>query len=462
MEPFDTMMYRSESDPHARSTLLGLFVLDRSPDWKRLVETWERVTRLVLPLRQRVVEPTFPVTMPVWAVDPDFDLSYHLRRTRVPAPGTLEQVLELLEPMCMAPLDRARPLWEFTLIEGLEDGTAVWITKVNHAIADGIGGQELAQQSFDLERDPPPQDMPPVPVPDDITPNDLVRRAFALAPTRAVMGAARGGQLAARVAERLVRQPGRTLADAAAYTRSLTSIMSGPGVEPSPLLRRRGLQRRLLVLEVSLDDLKAASKAAGGSINDGFLAAVCGGLRRYHEQLGVPVASLPIAIPISLRNPDDPAGGNRWAGARLAPPVDEPDPAERIRRIREQVLEAREQPALNAMTMLAPVAVWLPPWLLASAVGSDAVPDLQVSNVPGSPVPLYLAGAKVVKLFPFGPVPGPAAMITVHSYLRTCYVGINLDPAAITEPERFRACLQDGVDEVLALGRSPQRTRRSG
>ena len=79
------------------------------------------------------------------------------------------------------------------------------------------------------------------------------------------------------------------------------------------------------------------------------------------------------------------------------------------------------------------------------------MPDLQVSNVPGSPVPLYLAGAKVVKLFPFGPVPGPAAMITVHSYLRTCYVGINLDAAAITEPERFRACLQDGIDEVLAL-----------
>ena len=80
------------------------------------------------------------------------------------------------------------------------------------------------------------------------------------------------------------------------------------------------------------------------------------------------------------------------------------------------------------------------------------MPDLQVSNVPGSPVPLYLAGAKVLKLFPFGPLPGPAAMITVHSYVGTCYVGINLDPAAITEPELFLACLQEGVDEVLALG----------
>ena len=217
-------------------------------------------------------------------------------------------------------------------------------------------------------------------------------------------------------------------------------------------MRARGLRRRLLVLEVSLDDLKAASKAAGGSVNDGFLAAVCGGLRRYHEQLGSPVASVPMAIPISLRKEGDPAGGNRWTGARLAPPVDEPDPAERIRRIRDHMLQARQEPALDALNLLAPVAVWLPDWLLSSAFGGAAVPDLQVSNVPGSPVPLYLAGAKVMKLFPFGPVPGPAAMITVHSYVGTCYVGINLDLAAITEPDIFRTCLQEGVDEVLALG----------
>ena len=99
--------------------------------------------------------------------------------------------------------------------------------------------------------------------------------------------------------------------------------------------------------------------------------------------------------------------------------------------------------------------------MLSSAFGSTSAPDLQVSNVPGSPVPLYMAGAKVDKLFPFGPVPGPAAMITVHSYLRTCFVGINLDPDAITEPERFLACLQSGVDEVLSLrqaGRPPAKT----
>ena len=451
MEPFDTLMYRGELDPRARSTLLGVFILDRAPAWDELLEAFERITRLIVPLRQKVVEPPVPVTAPVWVVDPDFDLTYHVRRAHVPAPGTERELLAFLEPLAMAPLDRGRPLWEFTLVEGLADGRAAWVTKVNHAIADGVGGQELGRLAFDMERKPKRREMPPAPAPDPLTPNDLARQAIAMAPLSAAAAAARGAQAAARITERVVRHPRQTFEDVSAYGRSLRRIMRGPGVEPSPLLRRRGLARRLLTMEVDLDDLKAASKAAGGSINDGFLAAVCGGLRRYHEQLGVPVASVPMAIPINLRTDADPAGGNRWTGARLAPPVDEPDPATRIRTIRQQVLDARQEPAIEAFNALAPLAVRLPTWLLSSAAGGSAVPDLQVSNVPGSPVPLYLVGAKVEKLFPFGPVPGPAAMITVHSYVRTCFVGINLDPAAITEPDRFLQCLQDGVDEVLAL-----------
>ena len=184
---------------------------------------------------------------------------------------------------------------------------------------------------------------------------------------------------------------------------------------------------------------------------------MCGGLRLYHEKFGVPIESVPMAIPISLRTADDPAGGNRWSGAPLAPPVDEPDPAERIRRIRQQVLDARQEPAIDAMHVLAPVAARLPTWALAAVSGGGAAPDLQVSNVPGSTEPLYLAGAKVLKLLPFGPVPGPAAMITMNSYVNTCYVGINCDAAAITEPELFRTCLERGVDEVALRPRPAPR-----
>jgi hypothetical protein len=207
-----------------------------------------------------------------------------------------------------------------------------------------------------------------------------------------------------------------------------------------------------LWLEVSKADLRAASRAGGGSMNDGFLSAVCAGVRLYHDRLGVPVESIPIAIPISLRRPKDPDAANRWAGARLVAPVSELDPRVRIDLLREQVIQARQEPALEAMSVAAPIAAKLPPWLLAVAAGNvSGGHDLQISNVPGSPIPMYLAGAKVEAMIPFGPVPGPAAMITIHSYTDTCFVGINLDPAAITEPELFASCLDEGIAEILAL-----------
>ena len=279
-----------------------------------------------------------------------------------------------------------------------------------------------------------------------------MRHAITRAPLTAVQSAVRGARGAARAAGGFVRRPGQTLGAASAYAQSLRRVMAGPPVEPSPVLRRRSLRRRLLVTEFATDDIKAASKSVGGSLNDGFLAAVCGGVRLYHEELGVPLESLPVAVPINLRTGDDPAGGNRWAGARLAPPVGERDPAERIRRIRQMMLEARQEPAINALNLIAPVAVRIPRPLLAVAFGNTGTGvDLQVSNIPGSPAALYFAGAKVLKLFPFGPVPGPAAMITLTSYLRDCFMGVNLDPAAISEPELFAKCLQGGLDEVLAL-----------
>jgi diacylglycerol O-acyltransferase len=460
MEPFDALMFRSDADPRVRSTTMGLQIVDRVPDWDRLVESYERISRIVPSIRQRVVEPPLPLTMPVWAVDPDFDLSYHLRRARVPAPGTMRQLLDFLEPMSMAPLDRTRPLWEFILIDGLDDGSAAWFTRMSHAVADGVAGQQLSRLSSDAEREPPPMDMPAPPPGDDLSPTDLARQAVADAPGAFLATAARGTWSAIRAGNRLARQPARTLSDAVAYAQSLSRVVGGPPAEPSPLLRHRSLSRRMSVLEIGLDELKAASKAGGGSLNDGFLAAVAGGLRRYHEQCGVPVESIPVGIPINRRSTDDKTVGNRWSGARFALPTGVVDPVERMQQIRQLVLAARQERAIDAANLLTPVAARLPTWLLSTALASTSGGhDVQISNVAGSPMPRYFAGAKVLKVFPFGPVPGPAAMITLYSYLGTCFVGINVDGAAVTDSELFTKCLQSGVDEILAL-RRPARSRR--
>jgi hypothetical protein len=207
------------------------------------------------------------------------------------------------------------------------------------------------------------------------------------------------------------------------------------------------------VLETTVDALKAAGKAAGGSLNDAYIAALLGGFRHYHEQMGSPVEEIPMAMPVSVRAGDNPMGGNRFAGARFAAPVGIEDAAERIEAVREIVLTVRAEPALDALQTLAPALNRIPAPLLARwYAGQSTGLDLQASNVPGMPVPVYIAGARIERMFPFGPLPGCAVMAALVSHNGVCCIGINLDPAAVTEPTLFLDCLREGLDEVLAVG----------
>jgi hypothetical protein len=205
---------------------------------------------------------------------------------------------------------------------------------------------------------------------------------------------------------------------------------------------------------VPLADLKAGSKAAGGSLNDGFLAGILGGFRRYHERVGASVGTLTLGIPISLRAKDDPQGGNRFTGARFTAALDEPDPAERIKTIREFVLSVRESSSSGAVeSLVAPFLGWLPAPVIGAMSGSlTSANDVQVSNMPGVTHPVYIAGSRIVRMYPFGPLPGCAAMITLLSHEDQCCIGINVDAAAVTDPAGLVEDLQAGLDEVLALG----------
>jgi hypothetical protein len=265
---------------------------------------------------------------------------------------------------------------------------------------------------------------------------------------------ARSSLDAASMAVRAVVHPDRALGEAFHYARSLQRVLSPPPVGGSPLLKSRSTSWWFEALELPLVDLRAAAKAAGGSVNDAYLAALLGAFRRYHEQLGVSIDRIPIAIPISTRAGDQATGGNRIAGARFAAPVGEPDPRERIRVIREFVIAARGEPALDALSLLAPLVMRLPtPLITRIGRSSTNANDLQASNVPGIGHAVYVAGAQVTHMYPFGPLPGCAAMITMVSHAGTCCVGANVDRAAITDTDLFAACLRDGFDEVLAISR---------
>ncbi|MGD0604163.1 MAG: wax ester/triacylglycerol synthase family O-acyltransferase [Streptosporangiaceae bacterium] len=452
LSPLDYLLHRGESHPATRSAFLNLEILDRPADWARLHEALDRASRVVIRMRQKVVIPPVPATPPRWVVDPDFDLDYHLRRMVLPAPGTLRQLLDLADLTLQSPLDTSRALWEALYVEGLEGGRAALLIKLSHAITDGLGGLALFEQVYDTERDAPPRPMPPVPIPRDLTGNDLLRDTFRRLPTTTLTNGRSWLGRAAGTAGRLITRPGPALGEAIIFADSARRMLSPPPAPPSPLLRRRSLATRTLVLELPLAELRAAAKTVDASVNDAYLAALCGGLGRYHELLGVPVDALPLALPVSLRRGTDPASGNRFTGVTIAAPVGEPDPAMRMRLIRAQVITRRAEPALDVIGRLAPALSLLPDEALREVIEQITPPDIQASNVPGYAQETFLAGARVDRQYGLGPMPRTAMMAVLISRAGICTVAVRYDTASFSAADSLEKCLQYGFDEVVKLG----------
>ncbi len=453
MNALEALMWRAEADPRLRSTVCCLEELDAAPDWERLFAAHEWSTRLVPRFRQKVVEPALGVGYPAWVVDPDFDLHYHARRVRLPEGGGWGELLDHAAQIAATPFDRARPLWESVLFEGLPDGRAAWLLKLHHSTADGLGFVQVLAQLHSRQREHNPDKPQPLPPrPERLTPSQALARQM----TDDVRAFPRFAQRGLGTALRAVTHPQRTVRDALRFGGSLQRVLGDTGASGSPLLRGRSLSWRWLALDVDFASLRAASKAADGTLNDAFIAALLGGFRRYHEHFGRSLDLMPIAIPVSVRKDDDAAGGNRFAGARLAAPAGIADPRERIAAIGQIVRSARAEPALDALGIIAPAMSRLPGQLISQVAGGlTKANDLQASNVPGIRDDVYLAGAKIERAYGFGPLPGCATMVTLVTHGATCCVSVNLDPAAVTDPERFGHCLIEGFEEVLALAPDP-------
>jgi WS/DGAT/MGAT family acyltransferase len=455
MTAFDAFLFRGDDDPRTRAELVVVYVLDRLPDRQRFIDTFDRASRLILRLRQKVVAPPVPLFLPSWVVDPDFDLGRHLRFGQLPAPGSLADVLDAAQAEVTTPLDNARPLWEAVLLDGFEGGRAAVIIKMSHAVTDGIGALELFATLIDAIRSPDKGPMPRAPIPEDVTPGELLNRSLARLPAGVLGATLQGGrQLAASVMSTHSLQS--TLASAVAFAGSLGRIF-GPHGKPSPLLAGRSLRRRCAAFEVQLDDMKRAGKAVGASVNDVYLGCVTAALRRYHEALGETADTLPMAIPVNLRTPDDPAAGNHFGAILMAAPIGVKDASERLEVIGRAVREGRTEPAIGAIGMMAPVLARLPTAALRSIAGSTPKPDVQASNIPGPKTPIYIAGTKILKCYAFGPVPGVAAMFTMQSIAGTCFIGVNYDPAAITRADLFARSLVQGFRETLRLATAKPR-----
>ena len=452
--PVDYLLHRGEANPRTRSGIMAVELLDSTPDWERFRTRFENASRRVLRLRQKVVVPTLPTASPRWVVDPDFNLDFHVRRMRVSEPGTLREIFDLAELILQSPLDISRPLWTATLVEGLPDGKAATLLHVSHAVTDGVGSVEMFAEIYDLERDPPERATPPQPIPQDLSPNDLMREGINHLPMAIVSGLLGAVSGAASAAGRAVLDPASTASSILSYTLSGIRVPNR-AAEPSPLLRRRSLATRSEAIDIPLSDLHKAAKAGGGSINDAYLAGLCGALRRYHQALGVPISTLPMAVPVSLRVSDDATGGNQFTGVNLAAPVGIVDPVARIKKIRAQMTQRRDEPAMNIIGSFAPVLSVLPTAVLEGITGSVIGSDVQASNVPVYPGDTYIAGAKVLRQYGIGPLPGVAMMVVLISRGGWCTITVRYDRASVRDQALFAQCLVEGFDEILALAGDP-------
>jgi diacylglycerol O-acyltransferase / wax synthase len=463
MRESDAFTWYLEGDPVLRSTVISALWLDTGPDWPGLRARMEVATRLVPAFRQRLIELPARLSAPRWEVDPEFDLSWHLGRMAAPTEEGEGFVMGVARREAITGFDQVRPLWRFTLIEGLPGGRAALVMKMHHSLMDGVGAMQLAFSLLDKDRNPgPPTGIPDAPPGARIGGFEVFRDHLAW---RAGQAARLGGRLARRAvpaAASLVCRPVSSSLSAVGMVGSVGRTVAPLFDTLSPIMTGRGTGRYLDCIEVALPRMRAAARFAGGTVNDVLVAAAAGGLRIYHEGHGVPADRLRLMMPINLRRSGDPVGGNRITLMRYEVPVGERDPVRRIAEIDRRSRAVRHEPSLPYTNVIAGGLNLLPP----AAVGSIFKHvDFLVSDVPGFPEPVYLAGAKVERHAAFGPTTGTALNLTLLSYCDSCHIGINMDTAAIPDPERMVDCLRAGFDEVLRLadeapGRRGQRATR--
>ncbi len=431
-------------DPVMRSTILGVLVMDGTPDWARLTERYERATRLAPVLRSKVVEGPTGLETPRVVVDPNFDLSYHMLRFRAPEGASWTDVLEDARRQSMTDFDKDRPLWRVTLLEGLPGGKSVLIQKLHHAIADGQGAVQLGLALLDFA----PEGYDLGPMPEAPEPVVLDTKGFVQAVVRNNVG------WVAKTAEDAIKGIGPLAMSALMHPRKLfarvketagsVARFTKVSLEPlSPILQGRSINYHFDTIDMDFGKFKAAAKRRDRTVNDLFLAAISVGMNSYHEKMGHPIDELRMNMPISLRTDADQS--NAVTIARFEIPVSNAID-DVLETAANTVRSWRAEPALKLADYLAELSRFLPPELVSAAAQTS---DLTASNVPGVPVPVWLAGAKVERMYPLVGTIGAAINVTMLTYCDSASVGISSDDAAVSDRAELIDSLKHGFKEVI-------------
>jgi len=453
MSDQDALMWSIEKDPMLRSTVTTLMVLDGEVRADQLHHTFDRASRIIPRLRQRVRGNPLSLAPPRWEVDPNFDLRYHLRTARVPGSGSMADLLKMAGPIAMQGFDRARPLWEATIVEGLAGSKSAIVLKFHHSITDGVGGVELMLELFELAPDAAERTMPHAPDVHVLNQAQRFVNAFQHESRRQFSFAFQMSSAGASSVRNAFFNPSLQAASSAELIASAGRILRPEGTPMSAIMTRRTLSNSLDVLSMPLDLAKKVGHLIDGTINDTFLSGIARGMSLYHMHHGAEQGKLRMGMPINIRG-DAPSttSGNSFVPARFEIQIDFEDLTELMTHIRERAIAARDEPANQLVEPLSGVLNKLPTTVVTQIFGSMMKGlDFQASNVPGSPIPIYLQGIPVTAVYPFGPLAGAAVNITLLSYQNELNIGVNLDPAAVPDADVFMECLRTAYDELLDL-----------
>jgi diacylglycerol O-acyltransferase len=406
LSALDTSFLHLEDDAaHMHVASVMLFDGDPPPQ-DELIAAIEGRLHLVPRYRQKLAFVPFSQGRPRWVDDPHLNLSYHVRKTALPAPGTEEQLRALAGRVLAQQLDRDKPLWEIWVVEGVEGGCFALICKTHHALVDGISGVDIVTVLFDTSAEsekPPEPERRWLPAP---TPSRTQLLSEALLERTTVPSEI------ARSVRAVFRAP-RQIAGGVRDSLVGVGAMAWAGMNPappSPYNTRIGPHRRFTWVRTNLEDVKAIKNALGGTVNDVVLATVSGALGRHLHRRGETLSGreLKAMVPVSVRADEDRGALGNQVAAMMAPlPVWCADPVRRLEIVNESMGGLKDSGQAVGAQVLTQLTGFAPPTIMAQAsrlMARQRMFNLVVTNVPGPQFPLYLMGHELRDLFPMVPL----------------------------------------------------------
>ena len=441
---------KSNSHMHIGAVIV---VEGQAPPFDRFIEQIQGRLQLVPRYRQKLAWPPGESGRPLWIDDPTFNISYHVRHTALPHPGSEEQLLNLAARIASQQLDRSKPLWEMWIVEGLEGNRFAMINKTHHALVDGVSGVDLATVLFDLEQNPPKaQDAEPWSPQPEPSAAELIAAGMRDA-ARGIFGIANRFLKVAQRPDRAVDE----IREAVEGVGELAWAGLNPA-PPTPLNVEIGPHRRLAVNREQLSDFKIVKNAFGGTVNDVVLTVVSGALRKWMRSRGVRTEGLELRalVPVSIRGAEEHGAlGNRIAVMRGPLPVYIKDPVARLQFVKQAMDGLKESKQAVGAEVLAGVQQLAPPTVLAQAsrvIFSTRLFNLIVSNVPGPQFPLYVLGHRLLNLYPIAFLPQNHSLaIAIMSYDGEVNFGLLADYDSLPDVEDLSAGISDALAELVAL-----------